>query len=133
MDPVTLIVSAIVAGVTAGATDVAKTAVKDTYDLFMDRLKKKVKGKEDAQEALAGVEKKPESEARQAVLKEELASLEVAKDEELLKLAQAVLERLDESGAKSGKYNVSITGSQGIVIGDHAKVEQRFNAPPEKK
>lgn len=133
MDPVTLIVSAIVAGVTAGATDVAKTAVKDTYNLFMNRLKKKFTGKEDVQEALAGVEKKPESKARQAVLEEEMAGLDIANDEELLKLAQAVLEKLDEPGAQAGKYNIHISGSQGIVIGDYAKVDQQFGTPPDKQ
>lgn len=133
MDSVTLIVSAVVAGLTAAATDVTKTAVKDAYDLFMSRLKKKVAGKEEAQAALAGVEKKPESAGRQAVLKEELAALEVTKDEELLRLAQAVMEKLDEPGAQTGKYNIHITGSQGIVIGDHANVEQRFRGNPKQE
>lgn len=132
MDPVTLIVTAIVAGAAAGATDVAKAAVKDTYGLFMNRLKKKVEGSEDAQEALAGVEKKPESEARQAVLKEELEETDIEQDEELLRLAQRVLAQVDSEGSQSGKYNISVSGGQGFVIGDNAQVEQRFGSEPNK-
>lgn len=132
MDEVTLIVSAVVAGLTTAATDVTKMAVKDTYELFMNRLKKKVEDKEDAQEALAGVEKKPESEARQAVLKEELAEMDVERDEELIRLAQRFLAQVDREGAQSGKYNVSITGGQGFVIGDNAQVEQHFGTDPDK-
>jgi uncharacterized protein YmfQ (DUF2313 family) len=132
MEPISLIVAAIVAGLTAAATDVTKTTVKDTYDLFRSRLKKKVEGKEDAQEALAAVEKRPDSEARQAVLKEELAGLDVTNDEELLRLAQAVMEKVDEPGSQAGKYNIRISGGQGFVIGDHAKVEQHFGSKPVK-
>ena len=132
MEPVTLIVAAVVAGLTAAATDVTKAAVKDAYDLFMSRLKKKLEGKAEAQEALAGVEKRPDSEARQAVLKEELAGSEVSDDKELLELAQAVMEQLDEPGAQAGKYTIRISGGQGFVIGDHAKVEQHLGSKPEK-
>lgn len=132
MDPVSLVVAAVVAGLTAAATDVTKTAVKDTYDLFMSRLRKKVEGQENAQEALAGVEKRPDSKGWQEDLQKELAALEVDKDDELVTLAQAVLKKLDEKGAQAGKYNITISGGQGFVIGDHAKVEQHFGTKPDK-
>lgn len=131
MDAVTLIVSAVMAGLTTAATDVTKTAVKDTYEVFMNRLKNKVEGNEDAQEALAGVENKPESEARQAVLKEELAEADVERDEELIRLAQRFLAQIDKEGAQTGKYNISTSGGKGFVIGDNAQVEQHFGPEPD--
>ncbi len=126
MDPVSLVVAALVAGLTAGLTDTAKVAITDTYNALKARLQKKVETKDEAKEALTSVEKKPASEARQAVLKEELAGLELEKDTELLTLAKTLLEKLDEKGAQAGKYNITIGSAQGVTIGDHAKVEQHF-------
>jgi hypothetical protein len=126
MDPISLVVAALVAGLVAGLTDTAKAAVKDTYDALKARLQKKVESKDDAKEALSSLEKKPDSEPRQAVLKEELAGLEIEKDTELLTLAKTLLEKLDEKGAQAGKYNITIGSATGVVIGDHAKVEQHF-------
>ncbi len=132
MDPVTLIVTAIVAGLATGAGEVAKAGIKDVYDLFMGRLRGKVTGHEDAQAALSGVEKKPDSAGRQTTLKEELEAIGAADDKDLVDLAQDVLRKLDEQGAQTGKYNIQISGGQGFVIGDHAKVEQHFGTEPEK-
>lgn len=128
MDPVTLIVAALVAGLTAGVTDVAKAAVKDTYTMFRERLHKGVAVSNVAQEALAGVERRPDSKGWQEELQRELSALEVAQDGELVRLAQVILNELDPQGARAGKYHVTITGSQNIVIGDKAKVDQQAGA-----
>jgi hypothetical protein len=32
--------------------------------------------------------------------------------------AKALMELVDQSGAKSGKYNVTIKGSKGVQVGD---------------
>ncbi|MFQ5615217.1 MAG: hypothetical protein ACE5GO_01990 [Anaerolineales bacterium] len=126
MDPVTLVVAALVAGLTAGVTDTSKSAVKDMYESLKVRLKKKAKGKDSAQAALTSVEKNPDSEAWRNVLREELTRLDVEKDTELLNLAKALLEKVDSQGVQSGKYNITVTDAQGVVIGDHARVEQHF-------
>ena len=128
MDPVTLIVAALVAGLTAGLTDTAQSVVKDMYDALKERLQKKIEGHQEAQTALGTLENKPASEARQAVLKEELAGLDIVKDAELIDLAKLLLEKIDAEGAEQGKYNITIASAQGVVIGDHARVEQHFGA-----
>ena len=133
MDPITLVVAALVAGLTAGVTDTAKNAVKDMYMSLKARVQKKAEGHEKIQEALEKVESKPESVARQAVLKEELAEVSVEDDLELLELAKALLEKTDPNGAQSGKYNITITDAQGVVIGDHAQVEQHFGTQRRRK
>lgn len=130
MDPVTLVVSALVGGLMAGLTDTAKAAIKDMYDALKSRLVKKTDKNEDIQDALDKVEKQPDSKARQELLKEELGKLELDKDDELLKLAQSLLDALKES---SGKYNVDIQNSQGVVVGDHATVNQNFEGSTRKK
>lgn len=126
MDPTSLVVTAVVAGLTAGITETAKTAVTNTYQVFKERLLSKVEGNEDAQAALVALEKKPESEGRQLSLKEELANQQVEKDTELIHLAQTFLEQLDQKGAQSGKYIITIQNAQGTVIGDKNTVTQTF-------
>ncbi len=130
MDPVTMVVSALVGGLLAGLSSVAEKAVGELFEAFKVRLRAKVADKPDAAQALAAVESKPESQPRQAVLKEELEHLEIPKDSELLELAQEVLKHADPAGVAAGKYAVLISGGQGITVGDHANVKQVFNAPP---
>ena len=133
MDPVTLVVSALLGGLTAGLTDTAKAATKDMYDALKSRLMKKAEKNEDAQDAIAKIEKQPESKARQELLKEELGKLSLDADEELLKLAQSLLNVLKESSDKAGKYNVDVQNSQGIVVGDNSNVTQNFGDTGRKK
>ena len=133
MDPVTLIVSALVGGLAAGLTDTAQAATKDIYDALKARLMKKAEKNEDAKDAIVKVEKQPDSKARHELLKEELGKMEFDQDDELLKLAQSLLNALKESGGKGRKYNVDIQDSQGIVVGDNADVTQNFGDVAEKK
>ena len=122
MDAVDLIIAAVIAGVSAGMTETAKVAIKDTYQAFKAHLHEVTSVNNDASKALESVEKKPDSTPRQAVLKEELTTLGIEHDNELIGLAQKVLETLDKEGAQQGKYTVHIQNSQGIAIGDGAKV-----------
>ncbi len=133
MDPVALIVSALIGGLTTGLTDTAKAATKDMYDALKARLMKKAEKNEDAQDAIAKIEKQPESKARQELLKVELGKLSLDNDQELLKLAQSLLDILKESGDKAGKYKVDIQNSQGIVVGDNSNVTQNFGDTDRKK
>ncbi len=133
MDPITLVVSALVAGLTTGVTETAKTTVNEMYTSLKTRVQKKAEGITDVHEALNKVEDKPESKARQEVLKEELAKLKIEDDAELIELAEALLKKVDPQGTQSGKYNISITDAQGVVIGDHTQVEQHFGTRRRRK
>lgn len=133
MDPISLVVAALVAGLTAGVTNTAKTAVMDMYQAFKARLMPKVESNEDAQSALVALEKKPDSEGRQLALKEELSNLQVEKDSELVLLAQTFLEQVDQKGAEAGKNVITLQNAQGIVIGDRNTVRQNFTNHPAKK
>jgi outer membrane protein assembly factor BamB len=135
MDPVSLIISALIGGLTAGLTDTGKAATKDIYDALKARLMKKAEANEDAQDAITKVEKQPDSKARKELLKEELSKLPLEDDQELLELAQSLLDALKESNDKAGKYKVDVQNSQGIVIGDNSNVTQNFGHEPgsEKK
>lgn len=132
MDPITVVITALVAGLTTGATETAKTLVIDLYQELKTRLAKKIELDEDAKDALAGLEKKPASQGRQLALSEELKRLEINKDSDLVALARQFLEKVDEKGAQQGKYVITIKDARGTVVGDNATVTQTFTEPKKK-
>ena len=117
MDPLTTsIVSAITAGVIAGAGDAGKKLIVDAYTALKDGIKAKLGADSDAMDALEGVEKKPDSKARQGVLAEEIASAGLDKDPDLLKLAQTLAEALKSAGGTT--YNATAGKNSTIVQGE---------------
>ena len=72
MDPISIIVGALVTGATAAGKEVAVQAVKDAYEGLKGMIVEKFGSKAEVKDALQKVEKVPESEARKAFLKEEL-------------------------------------------------------------
>src|SRR5512136_480243 len=101
MDPISIIALALVAGAAASAKDVAAKAVKDGYAGLKALIVRKFGGKGDVQNAVEQMEKKPDSEARQGMVKEELQTVGADKDEEVLKLAQALVELLKQYDAQT--------------------------------
>jgi hypothetical protein len=129
MDPLTILVTALVTGAAEKLKPTAGKVVEDAYAGLKGLLLRKFGEREDVGDALTKVEQKPDSEGRKAVLKEELEAVEAHTDEELLAAAKALLEKADPQGAQKGKYKIDFHGEvKGVVIGDHAQVEQRFGS-----
>jgi RIP homotypic interaction motif len=128
MDPITLIVAALVAGATSGALDEvkdgAKAGVKAAYAKLRSLATKKVAGNPGAEAALAEIEADPET--WKAPLAAKLTQLDAASDADLVTAAKAFMDLLDEAGAKAGKYNVVITNSRGVQVGDGNTQINRF-------
>ena len=121
MDPLTVIISALTAGAAASAKDVVAQAVKDGYVGLKALIVRQFGQKADVEAALEGVEKKPDSEARQAVLKEELETAGAAQDAEVIRQAQALLDLLKQHGLVSGpSYQATVKGSGAIAQGEGA-------------
>jgi hypothetical protein len=77
--------------------------------------------KADVAGAVEVVEKKPDSEARQAVLREELETAEAAQDAEVVQQAQALLDLLKQHGLTAGpSYQATVIGSGAIAQGPGA-------------
>ena len=103
MDPITAaIVAAISAGALGGLTEVSKTALTDAYGKLKALLVKKFGHESDVVQAVEQVEAKPASQARQAMLAEEVAAVQADHDAELLQIAQAVLQALQSSSENAG-------------------------------
>ena len=128
MDPITLIVAALVAGAAAGALDEvkdgAKTAVKAAYAKLRALAGKKVAGNPGAEAALTEIEADPET--WKAPLAAKLTQLDAANDTDLVAAAKEFMDLITEAGAKVGKYNVTITNAQGVQIGDRNTQFNRF-------
>lgn len=120
MEPVTLILTALAAGASAGALDAlkddAKEKVKTAYAKLHGLVKKRVSGRPHGELALAEYESAPQK--WEGLLTAELTEAGAAQDNDLLDTARALLELIDQSGAKLGKYNVAIKDSKGVQVGD---------------
>jgi len=128
MDPITLIVAALVAGAATGALDEvkdsAKMAVKAAYAKLRALATKRVAGNQGAEAALAEIEADPDT--WKAPLAAKLTQLGAADDADLVAAAKHLMELVDQTGARAGKYNVTIKDSQGVQLGDGNIQVNRF-------
>ena len=108
MDPITLILTALVAGTAKAAGD----AVPDAYKGLKALIQKKIAGKPAAEMVLAEHEKDPETYA--APLKKNLVEAGVDQDEEIIKAAKELLEQLKPQEAAPGSINIG-QGAKGII------------------
>jgi|ERR1017187_5733021 hypothetical protein len=128
MDPITLIVTALAAGAALGVTDVASSAVKDAHAGLKALVKKRFGGRPDAELVLTKHEKAAET--WRAPLRAELAEAGADRDPDLVAAAQALMNLVDEAGARAGKYTVDVRGARGVQVGDHNRQDNVFYAPP---
>jgi hypothetical protein len=128
MEPITTtLLAALVAGAAAGSTKVVGQAIKDAYNGLKGLVVRKLGENGEVADALKKVEEKPDSQGRQDVLKEELASAVAAEpvlaaDQELLAKATELITLLRQEG-KLSEVAVQImqSGSGGLAYGQGAK------------
>lgn len=108
MEPITLILTALVAGTAKAAGE----AVPDGYKGLKALIQKKFAGKPEAEMALAKHEEKPK--VWEEPLKEALAESGVDQDAEILKAAQALLEQLKSQEPAAGSVNIG-QGAKGVI------------------
>jgi hypothetical protein len=110
MDPITT-------AVLEALGKLAEPAVKDAYEAVKAYLVRKFGKPSEVVKAVETLEAKPDSMGRQATLAEEIATAGAARDAELLKLAQALLEasRTERGGTHTVQQRV--VGDRNIVSG----------------
>ena len=113
MEPISLIIAALVAGAAKAAGDVAP----DAYNGLKTLIKRKFVG--DPKAEMVFEEHEADPEIYEAPLKKKLTEAGADKDEEIIKAAQELLKELKPKESASGKYNVVFQGEvKGIQIGD---------------
>jgi acyl-CoA reductase-like NAD-dependent aldehyde dehydrogenase len=124
MEPVTLVVTALLAGAGAGVGNVASTAVMDAYQALKDLVRGRLRnaGKDlDSGESL--VDTVHASDQDRAALVEALTVADV--DEPTRDAAAALLE-LIESESRA-RFVVDASQAKGVIIGDHGTQHNTFN------
>jgi hypothetical protein len=120
MEPVTLILAALAAGASAGTLDALQDDVREKAKAAYARLRglagKRLSGRAHGELALKEYPSAPQK--WEVLLGAELTEAGAAGDKELAAAAKALMEFVDQAGAGSGKYNVTIKDSQGVQVGD---------------
>jgi hypothetical protein len=128
MDPITLIVAALAAGASSGAIQALQDDVKETaiaaYGKLRDLVKRRFRGNAAAEVVLSEYQADPETYS--APLTKKLTEAGAANDTDLLAAAKALMDLVDQAGARAGKYNVTITNAKGVQIGDNSIQVNRF-------
>lgn len=122
MEPISLIVAALVAGAAKAAGD----AVPDAYVCLKALIKRKFSGEPKAEMVLEEHASDPET--YEAPLKKKLAEAGADQDEEILQAAQELLKQLQSEEITAGKYQVEFQGEvKGAQVGDHNTQTNTFN------
>jgi len=101
MDPLSIIVGALVSAAGAMGQVATNDAAQEAYDKLKSLILGKFGSKADVENALTQVETKPDSTGRQGMLKEELQVADAAQDAEVIQQAKVLMELLKELGAGS--------------------------------
>ncbi len=113
MEPLSLILAALVAGAAKAASDVAP----DAYVGLKALIKRKFAGDAKAEMVLEEHELDPQT--YEAPLKKKLTEAAVDQDHVILKAAQELMEQLNPEESASGKYQVTFQGeAKGVQVGD---------------
>lgn len=121
MDPVSLVVAALIVGATTGLGETTSTAVKDAYGALKSKLRSVFAGDSSAELVLAEHELDPDT--YEAPLRKKLEAAGVAdldEDDDLVMAAQEVLTVADPQGTRSGQYAIgAISADRGGVAAAH--------------
>jgi hypothetical protein len=113
MDPITLAI------VTSVLGNLIYDGIKEAYLSLKTALQDKYGVGSEIVQAINNLERKPESQARQAMLQEEVIGSGANLDPDLLHFANTLIEKLNEytSGKIEIKQDIKIHGDRNIVTG----------------
>ncbi|MGK7893075.1 MAG: hypothetical protein AB4372_05425 [Xenococcus sp. (in: cyanobacteria)] len=122
MEPISLIVAALVAGAAKAASDAAPDAYKGLKAL----IKRKFAGEPKAEMILEEHEQDPET--YELPLKKKLAEAGADKDKEIIKAARELLKQVKPEELAASKFNLKVEGNfQGFAGENLGTVQQTFN------
>ena len=108
-----LIYSAIIAAL----GKLGEHTIKDGYEALKALIKRKFGQHQDLNDAIQKIEDKPDSPGRRETLKEEINAVKVDQDEEIVKAAGALLEKLKALPGGQQIIQQTVTGNENIFSG----------------
>jgi hypothetical protein len=122
MDPITTaVLSGIAAGATGGATAVAQQALVDAYSGLKGAIQRRFGADSDMAEAIAALEKKPDSHGRRSTLAEEVANAGADKDAEIVQAAEQVQAQVQQHPHAQQIFN-AINSNVGVMGTNYGNV-----------
>jgi hypothetical protein len=109
MDPIT-------GAIVAALGTLAEPAVKDAYAALKAVIVRKFGREAEVTKAVETLEAKPESAGRRTALEEEIAAAALARDQEIVRLAQALAERA-ATRTTTATVNQQVHGDRNVVSG----------------
>ena len=126
MDPVSLVVAALVAGAAAGVAGTASSVVSDAYAGLKNLVRGRIAARQiGAETVLDRATVSPPT--WEAELVPVLTAAEVGQDEHVRAAAQQLLRLVDPSGWAAGKYVVDLRDAMGVQVGDHNTQHNTFS------
>lgn len=142
MDPISLIMAALIAGAGVGAGDLASDVIKDSYSSLKALLKRHLvkvstssaedaggragEGRQQAMAPDAVLEAlKDDPNKWAAAVRDLLVDARVDEDPDVLAVARDILNRCDDP-----TYRVDARGAQGVQLGDHNQMTNTFGVSP---
>jgi len=120
MDPVTLILTALVAGAGAGLKGAVSSAVTDAYNGLKGLVRRKLAARPDGELVLARHEADPQVWERP--LAQELTAAGASDDRDLVSAAQALMQLVDAAGSAAGKYTVVTASDHSVAAGEDVNI-----------
>ncbi|ORT49035.1 hypothetical protein [Frankia sp. KB5] len=123
MDPVSMIIGALLAGAGAGVTESAQSAVTGAYAALRERLVGFL-SREGRRDAVDRFEEDPAGEEER--FRAELSASAAREDAEVLAAARRVWELVDPAAAAAGRFQVDLRDAKGVQVGDGNVQINRF-------
>jgi len=121
VDPVSLIIGALIAGAARAAQGSAEDAVNVAYDRLKTTLLRRFAADPDKRRELERIEADPSGPT--TGLEKAVTDSNAHQDEAALAAARALMEQLDPEGVARGVYTIRAGGNvQNVVVGDRNRV-----------
>lgn len=127
MEPITLIMAALIAGSAAGVQSVASETIRDAYHALKGAILRRFGDRPEVAVTLEKAEQKPD--VWSEPLKEILQEVGADREQEIVAAAAELMRLAGPEVAQVGKYNLQIKGNvQGLAAGDNQHVQITFRS-----
>jgi hypothetical protein len=110
LDPITI-------AIVGALAKLSENVIADAYQALKAAIADKCGIDSDVAKAVEEIEKKPDSSGRKETLREEIVNTKIDSDPELIKLANALIEKLRELPGGQSVINQTVTGNNNIFSG----------------